>query len=87
MGSGLAVIIRTIGQVLTLLIIADSLLSFFMSPYHPIREALGRILNPLYAPIRRFLPSAGGLDFSPIVLILLVQVIETVLISVVLTLG
>lgn len=87
MGSGLAVIIRTIGQVLTLLIIADSLLSFFMSPYHPIREALGRILNPLYAPIRRFLPSAGGLDFSPIVLILLVQVVETVLISVVLTLG
>ncbi|MBI4926186.1 MAG: YggT family protein [Anaerolineae bacterium] len=87
MGSGLAVIIRTLGQVLTLLIIADSLLSFFMSPYHPIREALGRILNPLYAPIRRFLPSAGGLDFSPIVLILLVQVIETVLISVVLTLG
>ncbi len=83
MGSTLAIIIRTIGQILTIVIIVDSVLSFFVSPFHPIRVTLGKILLPLYAPIRRLMPARGGLDFSPIVLILLVQVVETLLIAVV----
>ena len=28
---------------------------------------LNRLLEPVFAPIRRFLPNTGGLDFSPIV--------------------
>lgn len=87
MSRGIAIVIQTLGQALTIAIIADALLSFFVSPYHPIRVALGRILQPLYAPIRRILPSAWGLDFSPIVLILLVQVIESILVTLVLRLG
>lgn len=87
MGYALTIIIQTIGQVLTVAIIADALLSFFLSPYHPIREALGRILQPMYAPIRRIIPSAGGLDFSPIVLILLIQVIESLLVALVRQMG
>ncbi len=79
--SFLVTLIRTIAQVLSLLIIADALLSFFMSPYHPVREALGRILQPLYNPIRRIFPPAGGFDFSPIVLILAVQITEYILIA------
>lgn len=86
MGNSLAIIIQTVGQVLTIMIIVDSVLSFFMSPLHPVREALGRILQPMYAPIRRVIPSAGGLDFSPVVLILLVQVVETLLVSLVIQL-
>jgi YggT family protein len=86
MGRSLAIIIQTLGQALTIIIIVDSVLSFFMSPFHPIRETLGRILQPLYAPIRRFMPMAGGLDFSPLILILLVQVVETLLVSVVIRL-
>lgn len=79
MGSGLIVVIQVLAQVFSLLIIADAVLSFILSPYHPIREAMGRILNPLYAPIRKILPAAGGFDFSPIVLLLLIQVLEYVL--------
>lgn len=81
MGRSLAIIIQTVGQALTLLIIVDSVLSFFMSPFHPVRETIGRILQPLYAPIRRFMPSTGGLDFSPLVLLLLVQVVESLLVA------
>lgn len=80
MGIYLSIIIRVLVQVFSILIIADAVLSFVLSPFHPIREAMGRILNPLYAPIRRLLPSAGGFDFSPIVLLLLVQVVGTILI-------
>ena len=87
MGRSIAIVIQTLGQALTIAIIADALLSFFVSPYHPIRVALGRILQPLYAPLRRILPSLGGLDFSPIVLILLIRVVESILVSLVLRLG
>lgn len=65
--SSIIVIVSTVAQVLSLVIIVDSVLSFVLPPFHPIRDALGRILNPLYAPIRRIMPSTGGFDFSPIV--------------------
>jgi YggT family protein len=75
------VLIISIGQILSLLIIVDSLLSFVLNPNHPIREALGRILQPLYSPIRRLIPPAGMFDFSPIILLLLIQGLVAVLTS------
>ena len=36
-----------------------------------IADALWRLTEPVLAPIRRFLPNLGGLDVSPVVLILL----------------
>jgi YggT family protein len=79
MRSSIDVIIITIGQVLSLLIIIDSLLSFVMTPTHPLREALGRILQPIYNPIRRLIPPAGMFDFSPIILLLLIQLVVSLL--------
>ena len=40
---------------------------------HLVGDFLYRITEPLLRPIRRFLPNLGGLDLSPIVLILLLQ--------------
>jgi YggT family protein len=68
---------------MSLLIIAQVILSFFMDPYHPVRQAIDRIVNPLLAPIRRFVPPMGGLDFSPLILLILIQLIASVLISIV----
>ena len=42
--------------------------------------ALDRILNPLLNPIRRILPDFGGLDFSPMVLILVIIILQQILI-------
>ena len=42
-------------------------------------RALDRITGPLYRPIRRLLPDFGGLDFSPIILIILIQVCQMLL--------
>jgi YggT family protein len=53
-----------------------------MSPYHPIRETIDRIVNPLLDPIRRVMPSTGMIDFSPLVLLVLMQILRSVLISV-----
>lgn len=40
---------------------------------------LNRLLEPLYAPIRRFLPQMGGLDLAPIVALLAIYAIEIIL--------
>jgi len=42
-------------------------------------EFLYRITEPVLAPIRRVLPSMGGLDLSPIVLILIIMFIQRVI--------
>jgi YggT family protein len=42
--------------------------------------ALDKILNPLLNPIRRVLPDLGGLDFSPMVLILVIIILHDILI-------
>lgn len=41
---------------------------------------LNRILEPVYGPIRRVLPDMGGLDLSPLVLIVILYGLQTVLI-------
>ena len=40
---------------------------------------LERLLDPLYRPIRKILPDFGGIDFSPLVLLLLISVIRRLL--------
>ena len=42
---------------------------------------LQRILEPIYGPIRRFLPNMGGIDLSPIAALLGLEVIRKILIN------
>jgi YggT family protein len=42
-------------------------------------NALDRLTRPLYRPIRKILPDFGGIDFSPIVVILLIYVLRILL--------
>jgi YggT family protein len=46
--------------------------------------AIDRLTAPLYRPIRRVLPDFGGIDFSPLVILILIQVIKKLLAGVVL---
>ena len=41
--------------------------------------ALERITAPVYRPIRRLLPDFGGIDFSPLVVLILIQVLQKLL--------
>lgn len=40
---------------------------------------LNRLLDPIYAPIRRILPNMGGLDLSPIVALVAIYALEIIL--------
>lgn len=82
----LILLIRVVVQTFIWVVIANSLLSFFLSPYHPVREALERIVAPFLNPIRNIMPNTGGLDFSPLVLILALDFISRIFISILLSL-
>ncbi len=79
-------LINWAAQAITLLVIVQVVLSYFMSPYHPVRRSLDRLVEPLLAPIRRILPQTGPLDFSPLILVVVVQLIARVLVGVLLSL-
>ena len=57
------------------------IIASFIAPgsYHPALTLLHQLTEPLLAPARRLIPPMGGLDFSPILVFLLIGVIERVL--------
>ncbi len=61
------------------MIIINMILSFVMDPYHPVRRTLDNILAPLLNPIRRVVPLVGMFDFSPLVLIILLQIASSLI--------
>lgn len=72
-------IIETIVTVFTLTVIVYTLLRFFLNPFHPILNALGQVFEPLLAPIRARIPPMGGFDFSPLILIIGLQILGMIL--------
>jgi YggT family protein len=75
----LAQIIVAFARVYVWVVIISVLLSYFLDPYHPIRQGVNNLVRPLLDPIRRIVPPAGMFDFSPIVLIILIQVVANIL--------
>ena len=75
-GFGLIRAVRAVLWFYLLAVVAWALLSWFSpSGYNPIVGVLHRICTPALAPIRRILPGMGGIDFSPLVFILGVQIV------------
>lgn len=81
-------IIDLILSVLTWIIIIQAILSWLVAfnvintSSDFVRSLLGaleRITEPLYRPVRRILPDFGGIDFSPLVVLLLIYVLRILL--------
>jgi len=61
-------------QLMIWLIIGRCILSFVRhDPYQPIIRFIYDVTEPVMAPFRRLLPTAGGIDFSPILAVLAIQ--------------
>jgi len=78
-------IIDMVLQVLVWIIIAQIILSWLVAFnvintssnfVRTVLDALDRLTAPLYRPIRKIMPDFGGIDFSPIVLILAIQILR-----------
>ena len=74
-------IINFIKEALTLLVFVHVILTYVMDRYHPVRQWVDRIVEPLLMPIRRVVPLVGMLDFSPIVLIILIRITLNLIIN------
>jgi YggT family protein len=70
-------------QVILSWLLAFNVLNIHSGGVRAFVVALDRITAPLYRPIRRLLPDFGGIDFSPLVILLLIQVIKRLLAGVV----
>ena len=67
-------------QILILLIVASSLLTWFQpNPRNPLVRMLHTVVDPVLHPIRAILPSAMGMDFSPMVAILILWMLQRLL--------
>jgi YggT family protein len=73
--------LNTFVTIINILVLAYIILSYFVDIYHPVRMFVDRLVNPLLNPIRRVVPLVGMFDFSPFILIILVQLLQRVLIS------
>lgn len=82
----LALLVRVVAETLVWVVIANSLLSFFLSPYHPVREALERVVGPFLNPIRNLMGNTGPIDFSPLILILALEFLSRILVGILISL-
>jgi YggT family protein len=68
-----------IGQVILSWLLAFNVLNTSSNGVRTFAVAIDRITAPLYRPIRRLMPDFGGIDFSPLVILILIQVIKKLL--------
>jgi YggT family protein len=66
-------------QVVLSLLVAFTVLNTHSAGVRGVMNALDRLTEPLYRPIRRVLPDFGPIDFSPMVVIILIQIAHILL--------
>jgi YggT family protein len=68
-----------IGQVILSWLVAFNVLNTNSQGLRAFVGALDKITEPLYRPIRKVMPDFGGIDFSPLVLLLVIQILRMLL--------
>ncbi|MEM0286300.1 MAG: YggT family protein [Candidatus Methanomethyliaceae archaeon] len=76
-------IVQVIDLFLTIyiwIIIARAIISWINPyPYHPIVNFLYKITEPILSPLRKIIPPIGGIDFTPIIVILGIYFLKNLL--------
>ena len=78
----LARVIHLVLSLMVWLIIGRALISWFSpDPYNPLVQFLFRVTEPVLSPIRNVLPYFGGIDLSPIVVLLAIEFFKSFIVS------
>ncbi|MBI5184467.1 MAG: YggT family protein [Nitrospinae bacterium] len=85
LGNFIAALATVVDMALTLvmwMVIIRALLSWVSpDPYNPIVRALNQLTDPLFYKVKRYLPvSGGGIDFSPIVILMAIIFLQSFLV-------
>ena len=74
-------LISLASKVYSLVIIGRVILSWVNpDPSNAIAVFIVRVTEPVLGPVRRVIPALGGLDFSPILVLIGIQVLESVVV-------
>ncbi|MBF0310634.1 MAG: YggT family protein [Magnetococcales bacterium] len=80
--ASIATILNFVLELLSWMVVIRVLLSWVNpDPYNPLVQFLVRTTDPLLRPLQRLLPTLGGLDFSPIVALLLLALAKRILVA------
>ncbi|SFT83797.1 YggT family protein [Kosakonia arachidis] len=74
--SALLILLKTIGLMIFWVLMVMAIMSWVSQGRSPVEYALIQLTEPLLRPIRNLLPAMGGIDFSPMILVLLLYVIN-----------
>ena len=78
MAGALVEVARLAIHLAMLVVLVTALLSW-INPYAPLAPFFNQLARPLLAPFQRVIPPLGGIDLSPLVLLLVLQVLLMVL--------
>lgn len=73
---GLLSLLKSAGTLVFWIIIVRSIMSWISQGRSPVEYVLIQMTEPLMSPIRRFLPAMGGIDFSAMVVILILYALN-----------
>ena len=74
--SAVLILVKTVGSLIFWVLLVMAIMSWVSQGRSPIEYVLIQLADPLLRPIRRLLPAMGGIDFSPMILVLLLYVIN-----------
>ena len=70
-------LIRQLIDVYSLIVLAAVIMSWMrIPPQSPIARSLNMLTEPVLRPLRQLLPQMGGLDFSPMILLIILQLLR-----------
>ncbi|MFB1015477.1 MAG: YggT family protein [Alteromonadaceae bacterium] len=73
---GLIILIKQIGFLIFIIMLAMALMSWVVQGYNPTQMVFNQLTEPFLRPIQRIVPSIGGLDLSVLIAFLLLNVIN-----------
>jgi len=83
----LITIVNSTFRVLVIIVFIYTLLGYFLDRRNTIYQMVGQIVEPMLIPIRKVVPNFGGLDFSPLVLMLLLQFLNMIIVAILRGIG
>lgn len=79
--AGLGSLLSMLLYLYSFVILARVLMSWVqVDPYSPLARTIFNLTEPVLAPIRNMLPQTAGLDFSPIIAMILIQIVAQILV-------
>lgn len=77
-------IVYIVFQVMIWLVAIRCILSFIKhDPYQPIIRFIYEATEPIMGPFRRLMPTAGGIDFSPMVVFFVLQLLQSLVLGII----